>query len=325
VTSSNPWKVIHKPERNLSVRRVNAEHPFNLFWAKDFEDQYIFLIKIQNQNFINVKWPSLIGIEVKPISDPQSSEARLLLLLKEKDNADIFHTLCIDLAESTVDCKSESALVSRLYQRLNRWQFFLRVPPSGILKRSDQKGLIGELHFLYTHLFSKFDLGSALNSWKGPIQGAKDFLIGGTAIEVKAVSASLDTNVKISSLQQLDDKDGRLFLFAAIIKDTDQTNPDSIDLPSQIDLVADYIAEHAPDLEDGFLGLITKVGYRPDPEYKNFRFLYCGEVLFEVKEGFPRLVSEDLSPGITRAKYTIGLEYCQDFLTEFHVLEDSWR
>ena len=40
---NNPWDEIKIPSKEISGRRVNAEHPLDLFWARNHTGQYLFI------------------------------------------------------------------------------------------------------------------------------------------------------------------------------------------------------------------------------------------------------------------------------------------
>ena len=108
--------------------------------------------------------------------------------------------------------------MSRMLLRTWRWHHLLRGGRDERLSAEEQKGLIGELIVLDHILLPAIGAKSALESWKGPLDGIKDFNIAKIAIEAKARSSASPHQIGISSEFQLD-REGldALFLFVAII------------------------------------------------------------------------------------------------------------
>jgi hypothetical protein len=198
----NPWLAIEKPSSDLNVRLVDEKHPLKLFWGVDTRERYLFAYDATISGLPQKKsLPSLSGLELYVI--PQGARGKLVLLLQDNSNWEIFYALCSDLVRATANVKDESAASIIILRRLQRWQELLCKTRRGILTPDEIKGLIGELLFLKTPLAAVFGYDAAIVGWRGPEDGPQDFAINETAVEVKCQSGGTKPVVRISSADQL--------------------------------------------------------------------------------------------------------------------------
>ena len=108
---SDPWAQISKPEAGgkLSARLSDADHPYSFFWAKDHQDRLNFLLLYAvPQERRSVKLPTLSGIEISDsLTEDNEKQRRLLLCLKQTNDAEIFHHLCLDILNETRSSANE--------------------------------------------------------------------------------------------------------------------------------------------------------------------------------------------------------------------------
>ena len=151
---NNPWNDINSPSSDVNARRVDHRHPLDLFWAKDYLGHYLFIFEFPADNRQHkVTLPDLVGIQAIYMSAAsQADKNRMVLILNEQTDWEIFLSLCKDLIESTQIVENTSAAVQAVLNRLDRWQEFLKKNRSGILPEEKIMGLIGELLFIVDHL-----------------------------------------------------------------------------------------------------------------------------------------------------------------------------
>ena len=171
------------------------------------------------------------------------------------------------------------------------------------------KGLIGELFELRDHFIKDFGENVAVQSWMGPLLGHKDFEIGETWYEVKAVNENA-VQVNISSLEQLEsENDGHLVIIR--LEDASMTSSVAVNLNEMVLRVAEEIKD--PENLDLFMTRLDNMGYAPDEEYDNYNFVFKGRQCYSVTEQFPRLTRSSVSESIGNAKYTILLNGISEF------------
>jgi hypothetical protein len=223
---------------------------------------------------------------------------------------DIYYVLCADLAEKLGHVAIAEA-PKVLIEELERWQRFLSTVGAEGLGEEGQQGLFGELHFIKELLLSTPDIDRALRSWTAPGRGIHDFQLPGLVCEVKTIATKAHHRMRIPSEKQLDGSQARTLVYCLMVtpnRSMGRTLPD---------LVADVRAALAPApgaaqrFEDG----LFRWGYLDmhEPRYRDLRYTIVSESVFEVLEGFPRITSKDLRPGVGDVSYSITLAACESF------------
>ena len=106
---NNPWSELVKHDAGINAMRVNVTNVFNLFWALSSDDKYLFYVEHSNLSDWPKKKIKLDGIEFE--QRKCGSIFRLVLILKEQVNWDIFYRICNDLIESIGACSNEKAML----------------------------------------------------------------------------------------------------------------------------------------------------------------------------------------------------------------------
>ena len=313
---NNPWDQIVSPEKDISALRVDAEHPLDLFWAKDQAGRYLFVYEYTSKQELDLKvTPDLVGIET--IFIPSASGiSRLVLVLKDKINWEIFFSVCNDLLSATRCAKNSPLAVAIILRRLFRWQEFLKKSRLDILSEEKIKGLIGELIFLRDHLIPKFGAANAVKFWFGPEGAPQDFNINDCAVEVKCQSGITLPCVKIASADQLSPQLPKMYLFVVTLGKTTIDNRDAINLPLLVEDIQKLLEQESSQSLERFLDLLCDAGYYHSGKYLDFSYLLLEEQVFFITEGFPRICPDNLSAGIVKLSYSIGLAECEPFAVE---------
>jgi len=317
---NNPWEQITSPTKDVSALRVNSEHPLDLFWAKDHLGRYLFVYEYPINSEVMIKDPpDLIGVETISMS-ANSVTTRLVLILKEKTNWELFFALCNDLFMATMSIQTPKAGSTTILHRLNRWQNFLKKKRLDILSEEKIKGLIGELLFLNKHLIPKFGSTDAVKFWLGPEGAPQDFIVNENAIEVKCQIGGTTPNVKISSADQLFAQLPKLFLFVVTLGKTTKDNKNAINLPSIIADILKLLEQESSLSLNYFQDQLMEVGYYYSEKYLEYNYLLSEEHAYEVCGDFPRICPCDLKAGILRLIYNINLADCNPYEIDI----DNW-
>jgi hypothetical protein len=221
------------------------------------------------------------------------------LVLLRSDLAEIFTGLCADVLAALATGPADALLV--IAQVLDGWRELLR---SGSQLGIEQlAGLFGELTVLTRLLDLRADL---LTSWQGPLRAPQDFIVDSHAIEVKATASSEGRTVRIHGIDQLAAPSGGLMLWWFRL---DTATTDGTTLPELVGAIGKRVSR-PQDLWQ----LLARSGYLlADAErYGGMRFVVVDEAQYLVEEGFPRLVSTDLSSGIpagvSDVRYAVDLD-----------------
>lgn len=314
MTMNNPWEEINPPLKDVSARLVDHAHPLDIFWARDHVGHYLFIY----ESFAvdkNIKpKPELTGIEVILSRGVDSThKGRLILILKDKVDWEMFLSLCNDLVQATSKCKNDKAALTTITHRLVRWQDFLRKVNPGILSEEEIKGLIGELLFIDSHLTSAFGIGQAIRFWQGPESLPQDFCINDCAVEVKSQLGTTKPVIKISSVEQLNTQLPNLYLYVVTLGKTTSDNDKSLNLPKLICKIRKALVGAFSEELDHFNDLLFSIGYFESERYNDFSYILTCENMFKVEDGFPRISMENINRDIVKVTYTISLHGCDKF------------
>jgi len=305
----------HQEQDQVVRRRLTDEHQLDVFIVRDALSNLIALeIRLL---------PADLGLPVVDVGDIIDIEflvdnGTLRIKLLSKDYSDIFYVLVDDLVGCIIENPGLADGAKALMIRLRRWERLLEASSRG-LSKSAQKGLFGELTVLI-HLLSSASLDSqlVLNSWMGPDGGTRDFEFGSTGIEVKTTTAKGLLTVRISSERQLEViAVDRLFLWCVSIERSDN----GVDLNQKVQEVEACISAD-PELIEIFKSKLMRLGYLEVDKHRYLtRFFSRDEHVFDIKEGFPRIVSENIQNSVFDVAYSIDIEACEKWrITKNEVL-----
>ncbi len=229
----------------------------------------------------------------------------LSIMRQPVGNLELFGAVAADvcgLLLSSADAP-EDIVYQRLLGRVRGWQEFMRRGIEGLTAEAEL-GLVGEILVLKRLLDEGMPLFSAVDGWKGPLDGLHDFRLGCGAIEVKSTLASEGFPIRVASLDQLDDSQCcPLFLCALRLTQ----NETATSLP---ELVAELRARLEPDSASlrMFDRALDHAGYLDMHAQGYSRRYSLGEVRLHLVNGeFPRLTPCSVPPAVRRANYDIDL------------------
>lgn len=316
---NNPWSDIATPSREFNVRLVSEKHPLKLYWGKDVKGGYLFIIQFSKDATPDKKiLPELSGIRIAVA--PASDCCRLVLLLNETPNWELFKALCVDLIHACENTSNHAEAVNIIIRRLLRWHEFLKREKLHLLSPEAIKGLIGELLFLKNILVPQFGWDEAMSFWKGPLGSPQDFAVHDTAVEVKAQSGNSKPYIQISSLEQME---AQLPKFYLIVNTLATIEPDHNEAFTLNSLIADIRRElNVTDdmTRELFESLIFQVGYIQLEHYDTPSYRCVASKTFYVIDDFPRLMVGNVPSGITKASYQISIDSCMPFEKELTFL-----
>lgn len=255
--------------------------------------------------------PDCIGFTLTPeiITAGPGGQLRLCLSLRDARYQPVFETLAEDVADAVAVAPSEAAGVKALLARLRTWERFVQRFGHDHLSEEQQLGLHAELLCLERHLLPLMDAGVAVRGWRGPHGEPQDFRFRAAAVEVKATAAANPQSFRVANLDQLDPGARDLLLVHHIgfaVGSTGRTLPEVVaGLRAALD-TSDPVA--AADLETA----LTEAGYLDlhEAAYAERRRSVRTATWFRVADGFPRLTSCTVPPGVAAARYDVLLQSC---------------
>lgn len=311
---TNPWQDIQPPVDDFSGRRIDSVHPLDLFWARDHTGRYLFICETDSgRNLSDSDLPSLAGIAAKYLMI--NDRNRLVLILNDQANWELFYGLCSDLVQATTTAENSAVAFTLILHRLHRWHDFLKKVKTGFLSEEQIKGLIGELLFIKLHLIPSFGIESAIKFWIGPEGAPQDFNINNCAVEVKSQLGASQPHVQISSVEQLCPQLPSMYLYVVTLGRSGLEDPNSINLPLLCGEIANLIEVSAPNMLERFNDLLFNLGYYESDAYFSYNYVLTDETMFDVRKGFPRICPQNIHEGIVNLKYKISINACHRFIS----------
>lgn len=301
----NPWLSLELSTK----RRINFSNYFDFFWIIDEKGRYGLTVSIKQLIKISENSPKLRGIEflVKNITNDNSE---IYLIIKNNSEWQIFLSLCNDLLENSSGINDENRFVSFIIGRLLKWQKFLSQNNRLSLTEQQQMGLVTELFCLMDFILPHYTISESINSWVGPEFDKQDFSLLNFSIEVKSFISSKGNKVRISSLNQLDNKVKRLYLLTFGITKLDS---ELLNIPILVKAIKKVIEKDPISLEL-FEYKLAQFGYMEGiTESPFYSFSIDSTKCYFVCDEFPKIISSQVKPEITAVEYSIDLSRCSKF------------
>jgi Putative PD-(D/E)XK family member, (DUF4420) len=299
-----------------NVRRADTAHPLDFFRGRDFAGRYIFSLMADGGCRDLPEPPRLNGLEVT-LERRASDGARLVLTLQDREHFDIFRALCEQLLRATAGL-ARGASASGLRQVLRRladWHEMLRRRRDDLLSVPERIGLAGELLFLRDVILPRLSPADAAASWRGGHRDEQDFAVGHCQFEIKTQLSTTDQRLLIASEAQLDTAGSLLLLchqgLAASPPAADVFTLNS--LVASLSVAFDAAGASAKDIFDAGL---EAWGYSRHEDYDQPGWVLTDRRLFEVRDGFPRIVPTMLPPGVQKVSYELLLRDCEPFAAD---------
>lgn len=291
-----------------SSRRADFDTPFNFHWILDDNGRMGLRINfpVIPENADDIGKIKGINIVKRHYAD---TEDELFLIISNKEDREIFYSLCVDLLNASRTVVAGTDLYRNVIKRLSHWQRFLSQGVSITLTEPVQMGLYAELSYLI-HLTEKFGPEIALTSWVGPDFDKQDFSLESYLVEVKSFISSKGPIIKISSMHQLIYDIKPLYLLSYGISRSRIGNS-IIELISQMrDLIAGLPEEFSRSF-DNKLGLNNY--FEGITEAPFVKFQTDQIKVYKVDDAFPKILPPDISEKIVSVQYEIDLSKCSEF------------
>ena len=250
-----------------------------------------------------------ISVDWRQISDGSGIQVTVQLL--NMDMQDLFTVLCNNLAELIEDLPTGMNLFDAVIIRVQRWQRLLDGGRPNTMTDSERRGVVGEL-LLLEQVFIPQYTSSTIHSWLGPTGNPQDFVFDTGRVECKSYLEYPFTEVKISSLDQLDESYSPLTLALNHLVETDG-NGTGVTLNELVSRVERLLLTEPERME--FNSRLLSVGYEYNDAYESFRYVRQLTRYYKVSDDFPRLNQLNVNPHITKVMYSIPLIGLDQYLT----------
>jgi len=300
----------------LLVLRLHPQSKFNVFAALDRSTGHRFLLL--KSHVADIRPPGPLpagrGFMVRFIvtaADPEGVYS-LQFELIDTAHAEVFDVIGNDILKSVIESADDKMAFNMFVARIAEWQNFLDQLPAGGLSEPAQQGLFAELWFLLEFMLKEMAPDKAVGTWAGPKALAKDFQLPGVAFEVKSTSAKQHSRFNISSEVQLDAQGvGRLILYCVLLE---RLVAGGTSLPDLVTAVRKGL-QTLPGAAGRFSELLLQIGYLDaDAGRYTTRFSIRSQHFFNVRDSFPRIVEDDLRPGVGDVHYSIVTSKCDQYV-----------
>lgn len=304
-------------------RRVHPESSVDLFVgvAKPANQRLLMMLASEASVTDVENLPSSQGVEARIVRPGEDGrDATLELALTDPRFTDIFSALAADVIDVVASIADERAAISEFVDRLRRWQRFLEETGFQGLSPERQRGLFAEL-WITRNLLDHLEPALVIHAWTGPDHASHDFQFGPCALEVKGTAAKQHQHLRIVSERQLDDTGvDSLFLFHLSL---DAHRGGGETLPALVDGLR--LRLHGTGAGQVLEGKLVQAGYLEQQRglYEDVGYTPRESNVFQVRDGFPRILERDLVPGVGDVHYSISVAECKHFIVDQEVLLDE--
>jgi len=301
----SPWDEITVPGTDFNVRQVAVRTVAPCFWGRDDSGACLFIVELQGNHTAQYRNNTVTvnGVDVDLRASDQGQQ-HLVLTLERQVDRDLFEGLCHTLALALEHATDSASSLAVSLAHIRRWKTFL----SGRIQHlSDEevRGLFAEIVFLIELIDREMPSKAAVEAWLGPERSHQDFIFGNTAVEVKSLSGTERSSIRISSEDQLESLNDLLFLRVyRLSRLADVERARSL---NEIIVAAQSMLDEA-DAVEAFDRKLVAYGYAPLPDYDEPHFVVSDVHNYRVADDFPRLMRSQLPTGIANVAYDIRLE-----------------
>lgn len=312
MSNESPWSEIKTPEQDYYVRKVPNIEGMPMYWGKDNIGQCLFIVVLSGDQteLFRSQQVTIHGIksDLRLVGSVQSQ--CLVISLEEHIDQDLFSAMCETIISALLEISDSAKGLSIALSQIRRWKAFMAGQKRTILSPQEVRGLFAELTFfrqLNSHNYSNLE---TVRAWEGPESTHQDFIFSNTAVEIKSLSGRERNSIHISSEDQLESLNAKLFLKIFRLIDM----PDSERAHSLNDLIHTIESElKNNEALECFYDKLAKVGYVELRDYDNPKFIIAEERLYRAQDDFPKLVRSKLPDGIKKTSYEIELEKIIEF------------
>ncbi len=302
----SPWDGIAIPGKDFNVRQVPGDTGAPCFWGRDISGACLFIVELEGDHSAQFRREPVTvrGIDID-LRAGETGRQRLVLSLEKEVDRDLFESLCRTLVAALGAATDSASSLAIALAHLKRWKSFLSGRGAQLLSPEEVRGLFAELTFLLEMLDEGFDGAAAVEAWLGPERSHQDFIFGNTAVEVKSLSGTERSTVRISSEDQLESLNDSLFLriyrLSALAGASGARS-----LNARVQEIQARLT--AAEAQEAFDRRLVTHGYAPLPDYDDLEFVVSEIRTYSVEGEFPRLMRSQLREGLTKVTYEIRLE-----------------
>jgi hypothetical protein len=294
------WRELFLAGHSGGRRRVYPDHLLDFFIDYSLGGNREMIIEAKGISIEFSDLPTFENLDL--VIDPMSDSIRIGLVLKDNELVKSFSVMCYDIAERSKRGESVEAAAIIAIESLRDWALLLKRKAKTGLNRNEVIGLWGELSSLEALLAAKpSNEYQIVHGWRGPNGDQRDIGFNRNRIEIKTQLSTRSLVLKISSLDQLDEKGDCLTVILNRISPSGQ----GISLASLILRIEERLDSNR-SAKSEFERKIELAEFDPNLEVCKEIFALDDRVLYSVKDNFPKLIPGNVPQGIKSAEYEIS-------------------
>ncbi|RYD66313.1 MAG: PD-(D/E)XK motif protein [Verrucomicrobiaceae bacterium] len=297
--------------------RAYPDHLLNFYVQYSSTGEREMIIEIPDASVPPFDLPAFRNIGIAKLGI--AGGLRISMVLLEPDLARNFAVMCYDLAERSKGQATVAGAVSVLLRVLESWaELFKRRADDGLTKE-ETLGLIGELLVLEDLMNDgRTSPEVIVRGWRGPDGDARDIGFNGARIEVKTQRSTSATALRISSLEQLNDRGDKVFIVVRRVSPSDEGRS----LAELVESVTRRMTA-APLAALEFDRKIALSGLDSGSPLSQERYAADERLVYTVSSDFPRLITANVPIGVIAAQYELGGPALEAFRSAWDDLEES--
>ncbi len=294
------WESISAKGNVAGRLRVYPDHLLDFFISFSLSGHREMAIEAKGVSNDFGVLPTFENLDV--ILKETASGLSIGLVLTDHELVKSFSVMCYDIAERSKRGETVEAAAVIAFACLRDWADLLKRQGQHGLNRNEAIGLWGELNTLDSLLESTTGLElQIVQGWRGPDGDQRDIGFNKTRIEVKTQLSTKSIGLKISSLDQLDDRGDQLNVVLNRISPSEA----GISVAGLIEKIRGYMTSARIALSE-FERKVMLAEFDPDNEYCIENFGLDERVVYDITYNFPRLIPSNVPIGIKSAEYEIA-------------------
>ena len=294
------WESISTSGHAAGRLRVYPDHLLDFFISFSMSDHREMVIEALGIRNDFGELPTFENLDV--VLKETATGLSIGIVLTDHELAKSFAVMCYDIAERSKRGETVEAAAVIAFACLRDWADLLKRRGRQGLNRNEAIGLWGELSTLDALLGStKGNELQIVQGWGGPDGDQRDIGFNNTRIEVKTQLSTQSIGLKISSLDQLDDRGDHLNVVLNRISPSEA----GISVAGLIEKVRMHLT-FARLAQSEFERKVMLAVFDSDNEYctENFGLDEC--IVYDINDSFPRLIPSNVPTGIKNAEYLIA-------------------
>jgi hypothetical protein len=311
------WENISSSGHAAGRLRVYPDHLLDFFISYSLSGHREMVIEAKglSNNFNDL--PSFENLDL--VFNQTNTGISIGLALTDSELVKSFSVMCYDIAERSRRGESIEAAAVIVVECLRSWAALLKRRGKIGLTRNEAIGLWGELSTIDALLSEKnIKESPIIFGWRGPNGDQRDIGYNNTRIEVKAQLSTQSIGLKITSLDQLDDRGDHL----KVVLNRISPSETGISITNLIGKIQEILTTNRL-AQSEFDRKVMLAEFDSNLDVCQELFGLDERIIFDVRDGFPRLIPSTVASGIKNTSYEIsGSSILQYQISWIELVED---